>query len=55
MEELHRLKKILHDIGYLQIYLSMYLPNTGKEDTFETIKQYINNNFDVWFRNGSRM
>ena len=55
MDELNRLKYILHDIGYLEIYLKMYLPNTNKLDTTHNITEYINNNFDVWFRNGSRM
>ena len=41
MDELNRLKYILHDIGYLEIYLKMYLPNTNKLDTTHNITEYI--------------
>ena len=32
MNELIRLKNILNELGYLNIYLSLYLKNTQKED-----------------------
>ena len=55
MNELSRLKSILSDLGYLHVYLSMYLKNTNQEDTLETIQSYINNNLDVWLRDGHRL
>lgn len=55
MDELCRLKDILNDLGYLRVYLSLYLKNTGKEDTIETIRFYIHNNLDVWLRDGHRL
>jgi len=55
MDELFRLKTILSDLGYLHVYLSMYLKNTNQEDTLETIQSYINNNLDVWLRDGHRL
>tara|TARA_Y100000996_G_C22017194_1_gene435220 strand:- start:149 stop:316 length:168 start_codon:yes stop_codon:yes gene_type:complete len=55
MDELMRLKSIIQDIGYLDVYLNMYLKNTNKIDNILNIKEYINNNLDVWLRNGSRM
>ena len=55
MDELNRLKNILDDIGYLEVYLNMYLKNTGKQDNCKNILEYINNNFEVWFRNGACM
>ena len=38
MNELHKYKDILNDIGYLKVYLSMYLKNTNKVDNLENIK-----------------
>ena len=55
MNELYRLKRILNDLGYLKIYLTMYLKNTNKEDNVENIQQYIHNNLDVWLRDGHRL
>ena len=37
MNQLHRYKDILHELGYLKIYLTIYLKNTKKEDSIETI------------------
>ena len=53
--ELNRHKDILYDLGYLSVYLTMYLKNTGKEDTLENIKEYINNNQESWLRKGHRL
>jgi len=55
MNQLHRYKDILHELGYLKIYLTMYLKNTQKEDNLQTIQEYINNNLDVWLRKGHRL
>ena len=55
MNDLNRLKNILNDLGYLNIYLTMYLQNTGKTDNLATITEYINNNLDVWLRDGHRL
>ena len=55
MSEINRLKNILHDMGYLKIYLTMYLKNTQKQDNLENIQQYINQNLDVWLRSGHRL
>tara|TARA_Y100001970_G_scaffold257592_1_gene336426 strand:+ start:379 stop:546 length:168 start_codon:yes stop_codon:yes gene_type:complete len=55
MDKLLHFKNIVNDLGYLEVYLSMYLINTRKKDNLENIQEYINNNFDVWLRNGSRM
>ena len=41
MNELIRLKNILNELGYLNIYLSLYLKNTQKEDNLENMKDYI--------------
>ena len=55
MNKLHRLKDNLHDLGYLKIYLTIYLKNTKKKDNLENITEYIHNNIDVWLRKGHRM
>ena len=55
MTELNRLKNILNDLGYLNIYLNLYLKNTKKTDNLITITEYINNNLDVWLRDGHRL
>ena len=55
MNQLHRYKDILHELGYLKIYLTIYLKNTKKEDSIETIQEYINNNLEVWLRKGHRL
>ena len=55
IDELNRLKNILNDLGYLNIYLSMYLKNTQKNDNLENIQLYIQNNLDVWLRKGHRI
>ena len=55
MEELIRHKKIINDLGYLNVYLSMYLKNTKKVDNLDTIQSYIHNNLDVWLRDGHRL
>lgn len=55
MNELIRLKNILNELGYLNIYLSLYLKNTQKEDNLENMKDYIHNNLDVWLRDGHRL
>ena len=52
---MNRLKDILYDLGYLHVYLNMYLVNTGKIDNLKTLKDYINNNLDVWLRDGHRL
>ena len=53
--ELNRHKDILYELGYLRVYLTKYLVNTGKEDNLENIIQYINNNMDSWQRKGHRL
>jgi hypothetical protein len=53
--ELNRHKDILHDLGYLRVYLTMYLKNTGKQDNLENIKEYINYNQYSWLRKGHRL
>ena len=55
MIELKRLKKILSQLGYLDIYLNMYLKNTNKKDNLKNIQQYIHQNLDVWLRKGHRL
>ena len=55
MEELLRFKKIINDLGYLNVYLNMYLKNTQKKDNLDTIQSYIHNNIDVWLRDGHRL
>ena len=55
MVELQRLKKILSELGYLNIYLNMYLKNLKKKDNLKNIQQYINQNLDVWLRGGHRI
>ena len=55
MDEIYRLKNILNELGYIKVYLQMYLKNTGKPDNLETITEYINNNIDVWLCNGSKL
>ena len=55
MNEMNRLKRILDDLGYLNVYLNMYLVNTQKQDNLENIQQYINQNLDAWLRDGHRM
>ena len=53
--ELHKHKDILYELGYLGVYLTKYLKNTGKEDNLENIKEYINYNMDSWQRKGHRL
>lgn len=53
--ELHKHKDIIYGLGYLGVYLTKYLKNTGKEDNIENIKEYINNNMDSWQRKGHRL
>jgi len=53
--ELNRHKDILYGLGYLRVYLTKYLKNTGKEDNLDNIKEYINNNMDSWQRKGHRL
>ena len=55
MNEMNRLKRILDDLGYLNVYLNKYLVNTQKQDNLENIQQYINQNLDVWLRDGHRL
>ena len=55
MNQLYKYKDILHELGYLKIYLTMYLKNTQKEDNLETIQEYFNNNLDVFLRKGHRL
>ena len=55
MNEMNRLKRILDDLGYLNVYLNKYLVNTQKQDNLENLQQYINQNLDVWLRDGHRM
>jgi|TARA_Y100000996_G_scaffold250002_1_gene196622 hypothetical protein len=55
MSEINRLKHILTILGYLDVYLNMYLKNTNKKDNLENIQQYINQNLDVWLRDGHRL
>tara|TARA_B100001094_G_C17994971_1_gene702188 strand:- start:350 stop:607 length:258 start_codon:yes stop_codon:yes gene_type:complete len=55
MIELKRLKKILSHLGYLDVYLNMYLKNTNKKDNLKNIQQYIHQNLDVWLRDGHRL
>ena len=55
MSKLNKKKDILHELGYLKIYLTMYLKNTQKEDNLENITDYINNNIDIWLRKGHRL
>ncbi len=55
MDELIRLKKIVNDLGYLRIYINLYLQNTHKEDNLDNIREYIHNNLDVWLRDGHRL
>ena len=55
MIELKRLKKILSLLGYLDVYLNIYLKNTNKKDNLVNIQQYIYKNLDVWLRNGHRL
>ena len=55
MNELLRLKTIVNDLGYLNVYMKTYLKNTDKKDNLENIKEYINNNLDVWLRDGHRL
>ena len=52
---MNRLKRILDDLGYLNVYLNKYLANTQKQDNLENLQQYINQNLDVWLRDGHRM
>ena len=53
--ELTSLKKILQNLGYLDVYLNMYLKNTKKKDNLKNIQQYINQNLDSWLRDGHRL
>ena len=55
MDEINRLKTILNELGYLKVYLQLYLKNTNKKDNLENIKEYINNNIDVWLCNGAKL
>ena len=55
MIELKRLKGIINDLGYLNVYLNIYLKNTNKKDNLKNIQQYINQNIDVWLRDGHRI
>ena len=55
MSDIIRYKIILNDLGYLSVYMNIYLKNTGKKDNIDTIKSYINNNLDVWLRDGHRL
>lgn len=55
MIELNRLKDILKNLGYLDVYLNMYLKNTKKKDNLKNIQQYINQNLDTWLRDGHRL
>ena len=55
MNELIRLKSILNDLGYLEVYLTLYLKNTNQKDNLKNIQSYINNNLDVWLRDGHRL
>jgi len=52
---MNRLKRILDDLGYLNVYLNKYLVNTQKKDNLENLQQYINQNLDVWLRDGHRL
>ena len=42
MNELIRYKKILNELGYLNVYINMYLKNTKQEDNLKNIQSYIN-------------
>jgi len=53
--EKNRLKKILSQLGYLDVYLNIYLKNTNKKDNLKNIQQYINKNLDSWLRDGHRL
>jgi len=55
MFELNRLKKILKNLGYLDVYLNIYLKNTKKKDNLKNIREYIHQNLDVWLRDGHRL
>ena len=55
MKELIRYRKILDDLGFLNVYLNLYLKNTNKKDNLENIREYIHNNLDVWLRKGHRL
>jgi hypothetical protein len=55
MDELIRLKQIIDDLGYLNIYMNMYLKNVHKKDNLNNIKEYINNNLTIWLSGGSRI
>ena len=55
VKELKRLKEILGKLGYLNVYLNIYLKNLKKKDNLKNIQQYINQNLDVWLRGGHRI
>ena len=55
IKEKERLKKVLNDLGYLNVYLNMYLKNTKKNDNLKNIQGYIHENLDVWLRKGHRI